>query len=376
MMAHKPKIAIVHDWLYGGGAEQVVAALHDMYPDAPIYTSYCSDEWRQKLDNKVVTGYLQWRPLARLRKFLPLLRQWWFGSLDLKEFDIVISSSGNGEAKFVKTNEAQRHICYCHTPTHFYWRKYEEYLKNPGFRPVWLVRLGLRLLFKPLRNRDFRAAQKVDQFIANSSHIQKDIKRYYHRDSVVIHPPVDTEKFSSIKDRVSSKTATGFIMWGRHTPYKRFDLAIQACNQLKLPLTVVGSGPETNRLKVMAGPTITFTGWLDQSNLTAELTSLANQHKGFLFPAEEDFGISPVEAMALGLPVIAYKSGGALDYVVPGHTGMLFEKQTAPSLVQALSQFTRQKYNPKDLKRHAETFSKTQFQQKMKEIVDSSANQE
>ncbi len=161
-----PRIAIVHDWLYGGGAEQVVLALHKLYPEAPIYTSYCSDEWREKLNNKVVTGYLQSWPFAKLRKFLPLLRQFWFKRLDLSEFDVIISSSGNGEAKFVTTNADQKHICYCHTPTHFYWRKYTQYLKDPGFRPEWLVKFFLKLLLKPLRKRDYKAAQKVDFFIS------------------------------------------------------------------------------------------------------------------------------------------------------------------------------------------------------------------
>jgi hypothetical protein len=158
------RVALVHDWLYGGGAEKVVLELHKMFPDAPIYTSYCTDEWRHNLDNKVITGYLQNWPFSSLRKFLPLLRQRWFRTLDLSEFDIVISSSGNGEAKFVSVKEPAVHICYCHTPTHFYWRHYEQYLRNPGFRPYWLVRLALKVLVKPLRKRDYRAAQKVGYF--------------------------------------------------------------------------------------------------------------------------------------------------------------------------------------------------------------------
>ena len=152
-MRTQPTIAIVHDWLYGGGAEQVVLALHQLYPDAPIYTSYCSRTWRKKLDNKVITGYLQRWPFAQLRRLLPVLRQRWFARLDLGQFDIIISSSGNGEAKFIQTRPDQRHICYCHTPTHFYWRHYQEYLRRPSFRPRWLARLGLRLLVRPLRRR-------------------------------------------------------------------------------------------------------------------------------------------------------------------------------------------------------------------------------
>ncbi len=152
------KIAIVHDWLVGGGAEKVVQAMHELFPDAPIYTSYCSDEWREKLDGKVVTGYLQKWPFSKLRKFLPVLRIWWFEHLDLTDFDIVLSSSGNGEAKGVKRlNPMATHICYCHSPTHFYWDKYDEYLKSPGFgmfNP--LARLGLKVLVGPLAQMGFK----------------------------------------------------------------------------------------------------------------------------------------------------------------------------------------------------------------------------
>ena len=233
-----PRVVIVHDWLYGGGAEKVVLELHHLFPDAPIYTSYCTNEWRQKLDGKVVTGYLNNWPFTSLRKFLPVLRQRWFRNLDLSEFDVIISTSGNGEAKFVR---GKKHICYSHTPTHFYWRHHESYIKNPGFglfNPI--ARLGLKLLVSPLRKRDYEAAQKVDFFIANSTHIQADIKTYYDRDSIVIHPPVDTERFTNTK--VSERR--GFVTVGRLVPMKHVDLIVKACNELGLPLTVVGRGPE------------------------------------------------------------------------------------------------------------------------------------
>ncbi|HLZ14558.1 MAG TPA: glycosyltransferase, partial [Candidatus Saccharimonadales bacterium] len=188
------KIAIVHDWLYGGGAERVVQELHRMYPEAPIYTSYCSDEWREKLDGKVVTGWLQY--LGRIRKLIPFLRIWWFTRLDLSGYDLVISSSGNGEAKGVQVPKGTLHICYCHAPTHFYWRHYKQYLKNPGFgvfNP--LVRLALRLLIGPLRAWDYKAAQRPDYFIANSTHTRDEIKTFYGRDAEVIQPPIDIARF-------------------------------------------------------------------------------------------------------------------------------------------------------------------------------------
>lgn len=354
----KEKVAIVHDWLYGGGAEAVVYELHKMFPEAPIYTSYSTKEWREKLDDKVVTGYLQHWPFSKLRKFLPVLRQHWFRKLDLNAYDLIISSSGNGEAKFVTKRPGAKHICYCHTPPHFYWRKYEEYLKHPSFRPKWLVRLGLRLLVKPLRKRDYAAAQKVDHFIANSTHIQNDIRTFYDRSSVVIHPPVDVEKFSKVKKHSDSKQQL-FIVWGRHVPYKRFDLAIQACNKLKVPLTIIGQGPETENLKRLAGPTITFNGFLSHDELIAE----ASKASAFLFPGEEDFGIAPVEALALGLPVIAYKSGGALDYIEDGKTGLFFTLQTVESFTNAIQDFEKRKFKAADIRAATEKFSTLSFRE-------------
>lgn len=356
------KVAIVHDWLYGGGAELVVQELHEMFPEAPIYTSYCSEQWRKKLDYVVVTGYLQKWPFSQLRKFLPVLRQQWFKKLNLSQFDVVISSSGNGEAKFIQVKKPAIHICYCHTPTHFYWRKYDEYLKTPGFRPEWAIRLGLKLLVKPLRRADYAAAQNVDYFIANSSHIQNDIQKYYGQESTIIHPPVDTEDF---KHTDTASIRNGYVVWGRHVPYKRFDLAVEACNTLELPLTVIGEGPVTKKLKGLAGPTITFTGRIPRN----ELVGYAHSAQAFLFPAEEDFGIAPVEALAAGTPVIAYKSGGALDYVLPGKTGEFFTEQTALSLIESLANFEARKFNSAEISAYATKFSAKNFKTKMSEFI-------
>jgi len=189
------KVAIVHDWFVGGGAERVVEQLHKMFPQAPIYTSYCSDEWRQKLDNKVVTGFLQNWPFPALRKFVPFLRIWWFSRLKFDGYDLVISSSG-AEAKGIKVNKPAVHINYCHAPTHYYWSRYNEYMKRPGFGILDpLARLGLKLLVGPLRRWDYKAAQRPDYIIANSNFTKDQIKKYYGRDSVVVHPPVDIGRF-------------------------------------------------------------------------------------------------------------------------------------------------------------------------------------
>lgn len=357
------RVAIVHDWLIAGGAEQVVAALHEMYPKAPIYTSYATDEWRQRLDNKVVTGYLQHVP--RLRKYVPFLRAWWFSHLDLSEYDLVISSSG-AEAKGIRVPEGIKHINYCHSPTHYYWSRYEEYMKHPGFGPFdWLARLGLRLLVSPMRRWDYKAAQRPDVIVANSTHIQSMIKKYYDRDSQVIFPPVNVEKFFPPPD---TKTAvrSGYVITGRQTPYKRVDLAVAACTALELPLTVFGTGPDQEKLKAMAGPTITFAGWASEDKVISALQS----SEAFIFPGVDDFGISAVEALAAGTPVIAYKAGGALDYVEPGVTGEFFTEQTVESLVNCLKAFDGNKYTPNDIKREVEHFNKENFQESFHSLVN------
>lgn len=355
------RVALVTDWVYGGGSEMVVESFHNLYPDAPIYTSYCSSEWRNRLHNKVVTGYLQNSPFRQLRKFLPLLRQWWFASLDLSGYDLVISITGNGEAKFVRAPDGI-HISYCHTPVHFYWRHYRSYLEQPGFRPVWLARLGLRCLVGPLRRRDYSAAQKVDHFIANSSHIQDDIRTYYSRDSVVIHPAIDVDAFT----HTAQMKRHGFVLWGRHVPMKRIDIAIEACNTLEIPLTIAGSGPSTEELKKIAGPTIQFVGRIDQP----ELMKLAASAEGFIFPSYEDFGIAPVEALAAGTPVIAYRAGGALDYVIQNKTGVFFEKQDAKSLADVLKVFESSSFDPSKLKKQAYNFSRVSFDKKIRNYIN------
>jgi glycosyltransferase involved in cell wall biosynthesis len=355
------KVVIVHDWLVGGGAERVVLELHRMFPEAPIYTSYSTDEWQKRLDNQVVTGYLQHWPFSRLRKFLPLLRQWWFKHLDLSSFDLVISSSGNGEAKFVRAPAGAKHICYCHSPTHFYWRHYETYTKNPGFGAFnWLARLGLKLLVNPLRKADYKAAQKVDQFIANSTHIQSDIKKYYGRDSVVIYPPVDIERFNS----QPPVKRHGFVTVGRQVPHKHTDIIVAACTQLGLPLKVIGSGPEHKKLVSIAGPTIEFLANASDEDVAREMASA----QAFIFAAFEDFGITPVEAMAAGTPVIAYKAGGAMDYVETD-AGLFFDEQTTDSLVAVLQVFPSHKFKSEFIKPLVQKFSTQNFHNQIKSLI-------
>jgi len=360
------KVAIVHDWLVGGGAERVVYELHQMYPDAPIYTSYCTDEWRRKLNNKVVTGWLQYWPFSQLRKYIPFLRILWFSSLKFDGYDLVISSSG-AEAKGIKVKKPAIHINYCHAPTHYYWVRYDEYLKNPGFgRFNWLARVGLKLLVGPMRRWDYKAAQRPDVMIANSNFTKDNIKKYYGRDSVVIHPPVDVERF-----KLGAQTKrSGFVTAGRQTPYKRTDLAVAACTALNLPLTVIGDGPDHAKLIKMAGPTITFLSDVADKDIVSYFQSA----EAFIFPGMEDFGIVAVEAMAAGTPVIAYRGGGALDYVIPDKTGEFFEQQTIASLSETLKNFVPATFDQIQIHQKAAEFSMLHFRESLQAFIRKSTN--
>ena len=361
MLNRKYKVAIVHDWLIGGGAELVVEQLHKMYPEAPIYTSYCTPEWRKRLDGKVRTGWLQ--HLGFARKFIPFLRIWWFTHLDLSDYDLVISSSG-AEAKGIKVPKSTLHVNYCHAPTHYYWSRYEEYMKRPGLGVLDpLGRIGLWLLVKPLRRWDYKAAQRPDYIVANSTHISHEIKKYYKRQSLVVFPPVSMERFAKPANRNIKRK--GFIIAGRQTPYKRFDLAIVACTKLGLPLTVIGGGPDHDRLRKLAGKTVTFLGKVSDSELEREFAS----HHALIFPGLDDFGITPVEAMAAGTPVITYKAGGALDYVRPGVTGEFFGSQDVESLATVLRSFDGKQYSPAAIQAYSQKFSVQNFHHSFNKII-------
>lgn len=358
------KVAIVCDWLTGiGGAERVVLELHKLYPEAPIYTSqYAPDKIDWFLGADVRTTWLQRLP-SGLKKFLPLLRAWTFSRLDLSDYDLVLSSSG-AEAKGVHTGPNTVHICYCHSPTHYYWTRHDEYLERPGF-PLgfnWVARLGLKLLVGPLKRWDRRAGKRPDYMIANSTHTQAMIKRYYGRESTVIHPPVETERF---KLGGPPPLRHGFVVAGRQTPYKRFDLAIEACDDLKIPLIVIGDGPDHRRLEKLAGRGTTFLTNTGDSEMAAHFRSAL----GFILPNVDDFGIVAVEAMAASTPVIAYNKGGALDYVVPGKTGLFFERQTVKNLAAALETAVTKTFDYSGIAEHAEQFSVDNFNKKVHNYI-------
>lgn len=360
-----PRIAIVCDWLLRGGAENVVFELHTMFPEAPVYTSYASREWKQKLfPAKVVTGYLQYWPFSILRKYVPFLRNMWFSRLKLKGYDIVISITG-AEAKAVNVVNGT-HVSLVNAPTHYYWSRYQEYMNNPGFGMFdWLARLGLKMLVGPMRRWDYNAAQLPDVLVANSTHTQKQIKKYYGRESTVIHPPVDIKKFA--RHSLPADKRGGFVITGRQTPYKRIDLAVSACTKLKLPLTVIGTGPDHKRLKEIAGPTITFADKVESAD---ELAQIIGSAKAFILPNVDDFGIVAIEALSAGTPVIAYRGGGAMDYIEPGKNGLFFYPQTPAALGKVLSGFNAGKYTQNDIKKSAEAFSAEAFRSKITKLVD------
>lgn len=368
-MPRAPKVAIVADWLTNmGGAEEVVLALAEAFPGAPIYTStYVPEKMPRFAKLDVRTTYLQRLPgpLKKFHKFMPTLRVRAFRSLDLSDYDIIISSS-SAEAKQVrKTREGQVHICYCHTPIRYYWSHYNEYKKDPGMGALsWLVRLAIPIMVPRQRKLDYEAAQDVDVFLANSAECQKRIKKYYKRDSAVLHPPVSTSRFTPARDR-----GEYYVTVGRQIPYKHHDLAVAACTKLGVPLKVFGNGSEHERLVAMAGPTVSFYTDRFGDASDAALEDALNNAKGFIFPAEEDFGIVSAEALAAGAPVIGYARGGTLDIVQDGETGVLFDTQTVDAVAAAITKAESMTFFPSKLSRRAKRFDKTLFITKIRNIV-------
>lgn len=389
-MQSTPKIALVCDWLTTpGGAEKVLLALHQMYPNAPIYTSQYRPKKIDWFRGAIVkTGWLNIFP-AFLRKFLGPLRQIYFSHLDLSDYDIVISVTG-AEAKSVITNNPRsqshaKHICYCHVPTQYYWQMYDRYLENPGFgflNP--LVRFFFKLMVKPLRQADFAAAQRPDQFVTISQYAAKQIKTYYHRDATIVHPPVDLGKFSTTFPQSEAQLSAPveelfhnfsttfpqyYVIWCRQVTWKKIDIAIRGCLKAKKPLLVIGDGPEHHRLVKLAGGSelICFLSWLSP----AQIRTCLKGAQAYLFPSLEPFGIAAVEALAAGCPVIAYAEGGSRDIVVPGKNGLLFSAQTPNSLASALRKFEKQRFDRKVVAETANKFSIDKFEQRINKIIKS-----
>jgi glycosyltransferase involved in cell wall biosynthesis len=357
------KVALVHDYLNQmGGAERVVMAFHEIFPDAPIYTSIYDpqrvDPAFQKMD--IRTSFMQKFPLVT-KHHQPYLPFYPFAieSLDLRGYDLVLSSS-SAFAKGVITRPETIHICYCHTPMRWCW-SYDEYVEREQLGGM--ARRVLPFLITGLRIWDQTSSMRVDHFIANSPVIAERIQKYYKREAVFIPPPVDAQRFSFDP---ATQPEDYFLCLSRLIPYKRIDLAIQACNQLHLPLVVIGGGRDEERLKKMAGPTIRFLGRLSD----AEVLHYYAHCRAFLFPGEEDFGITPLEAQASGRPVIAYGAGGALASVVDGVTGIFFKEQTVESMANVLATFDERAFDPQTIRNHALEFDTPRFHRRIQQFIE------
>lgn len=351
------KIAIVCDWLTNlGGAEKVIMSLHRLFPKAPIYTTLYDKSRAKGFENATIyTSYLQRIPFAKgkhpwLLHMMPMAIE----SFNLNEYDIVISSS-HSVAKGIITKPETLHITYCHTPMRYAWEPWELEYRLKSI-PEFLHEAVKRRIHK-IRIWDRLTADRVDHFLVNSRYIGQRVKKYYRKDSTVIYPPVDTNDF---------KTGTPgdyYLMVGRIIGYKRFDLVIETFNKLGTELVVVGTGPELEKLKKIAHKNIRFLGRVGDENLK----SLYTECKALIFPQIEDFGITPVECMASGRPVIAYADGGAQETVVEGKTGVFFEEQTVKSLREAIEKSEDISWKSSEIKANAERFSESRFH---KEITD------
>jgi len=363
------KIAIVADWLTNmGGAENVVLAMHEAFPDAPIFTSVFTPDTMPAFKNlDVRTTWIQSLPkiLRKFHKWFPVIRVWAFRSLDLSEFDIILISTSAESKHIRKTRDDQVLIAYCHTPVRYYWSHYNEYRRNPGFGKLnWLIRILIPIFMPSQKKLDYKAAQKVDVFIANSTEVQKRIKKYYGKTSTVIYPPVDVNRFMPALTR-----SNYYVALGRQVPYKRIDLAVAAATKLGIKLRVYGNGSEHQHLVDIAGPTVRF--FTDRFGDASDdaVTMALNSAKGYIFPAEEDFGIVQVEALAAGAPVIAYSKGGALDIVQDSESGVLFHQQTVGAVVDAIKRAEQIDFLPGTLHRKAKRFDKSLFITKIRKII-------
>lgn len=363
------KIALVHDYLIQiGGAERVLKALCEMYPDAPVFTLLYDEKSTGGMfkDRKITTSFLQKIPFAKSchRYFLALM-PYAIGKMDLSGYDLIISSSSS-YAKGIRKPEDALHICYCHTPLRYAWDDTERFIREshyPRFIKIFIPRV-----IKYIRKWDLRASSGVDYFISNSNFIADKIKRYYDRDADVVYPPISlvVNDGKDLEEEGGAKDGDGyFLIVSRLLPYKRIDVAISAFNELRLRLKIVGEGPERKNLERLAGKNIEFIGGISDD----DLADIYSGCRAFIFPQEEDFGITAVESQMAGRPVIAFKAGGALESVIDGRTGVFFKKQNKDSLIDAIKRFKNMKFSENEIKSHAQNFSKDVFRNRIGELI-------
>jgi glycosyltransferase involved in cell wall biosynthesis len=354
------KVALVHEWLTTlGGSERVVMSLHRIFPDAPVFVTVHD---RDRLPAEfgaldIRPSFIQNIPGAKKRHqaklpLMPLAAE----SHDLRGYDVVISSH-HAVAKGVITGADTLHLSYVHTPMRYAWDLTHEYQATLS---PWKRALAAPLL-SYLRAWDAAASMRVDRYLANSQVVASRIEKHYRRPATVLHPPI------SVADFHMAEASDHYLVVSRLVPYKRVDLAIAAANRTGAPLRIVGDGPLYKELKAMAKSNVQFLGNLPDAAVRDEYARC----KAFLFPAYEDFGLTPLEAMASGKPVIAYGRGGALETVVDGVTGLFFGEQTPESLAEAMGRFERLEFHPEAIRRHAGGYDEARFAERMREIVTS-----
>ena len=358
------KVALIHDHLaQDGGAERVLKVLADMFPNAPIHTLLYEKKNADKYyrHRRIETSIIQKLPggISHYQWYMPFMPMA-VEFFDLSGYDLVISDSSSF-AKGVITPSRTLHICYCHTPTRYLWSDTHQYINELKYNKYFKKAISLVLNY--IRMWDKLAADRVDQYIANSRFVASRIKKYYKRESTVIYPPVETEKF-----KIYDSPGDYFLIGGRLAPYKRVDIVIEAFKKINKKLKIFGDGVDLMHLKNLAQghENIEFLGRVDDE-AKAELYS---RSLAFIYPQEEDFGITAVEAMASGRPVIAYRRGGAIETVIDGVTGTFFDEQTADCLAQAVLNFDSLKFDPQRIRQQAEKFGVERFKREIQKFVD------
>ena len=353
------RIALVYDRVNKiGGAERVLETLHEIWPEAPLYTAVYWPQGAPWADNfKVIPSFLNKWPLAKEHhEFYPWLTPLALESFDFSEFDVVLSVT-SAEAKGIMTKPRTLHLCYCLTPTRYLWSGYREYFKNK------LRKFLAEPIVDYLKGWDKVAAQRPDFYLAISQEVQQRIKKYYQRESEIIYPPLDIKKWQAGK-RTTNKSF--FLVVSRLVPYKRVDIVVKAFNQLGWPLKIIGLGSEMEELKRISKSNIEFLGQLTDQ----ELLSYYQDCRALIFPQVEDFGLVPLEAQSCGKPVVAFRGGGALETVIDKKTGTFFYPQTTKALIKKLKEFKINDYRAEDCRENAERFDKEIFKKKFRQLVE------
>jgi glycosyltransferase involved in cell wall biosynthesis len=361
MDVKKLKVAIVCDWLTNfAGAERVIYRMHKMFPNAPIYTSIFNEDKMKAFKDAVVhTSFIQHFPKAKTKhqwylKFYPMA----FEQFDLSGYDVVLSSC-HSASKGIITKPETLHISYCHSPMRYAWDGSHEYLRS--YKMPWFVKSFIPKLIHKIRMWDRLAADRVDEFLTNSNYVKKRIKKYYKRDAEVIYPMVTTSDYY-----VSKEKKDYYLAVGRFTPYKKFDLIVDAFNELPYKLKVVGTGVQEKELKAKAKSNIEFLGFVSDE----KLKDLYAGAKALIFPQVEDFGITPLESMSSGRPVVAFNQGGALETVVDSETGVFFEEQNVPHLKAAIEKCEKTNWDSNEIRQHAKKFDDSVFEKELYEYIE------